>query len=127
MPAKKSKKELFCINFLKASRLSFTDSQVENMSYNNKIKKISGKKIGDIFIFALSTCIWCQKTKNLFKELGVEYSYVDVDLLEGEDQEQAVADMAKWSKNQSFPLIVLNKKKTILGFKEAEIRDFCGK
>jgi glutaredoxin-like protein NrdH len=97
------------------------------ISYQTQIKKVAGKKIGDILIFALSTCIWCRKTKQLFKDLGVEYGYVDVDLLQGKDQEEAVAEMIKWSGTQSFPTIVLDKKKTILGFKEDEIRDYCGK
>ncbi|HJX05755.1 MAG TPA: glutaredoxin family protein [Candidatus Nanoarchaeia archaeon] len=98
-----------------------------NISYQTHSKKVAGKKIGDIFIFALSTCIWCRKTKQLFKELGVEYSYVDVDMLQGKDQDEAMKEMGKWSNNQSFPMIVLDKKKSILGFKEQEIRDYCGR
>lgn len=97
------------------------------ISYQTQIKKVAGKKIGDIFIFALSTCIWCRKTKQLFKDLGVEYSYVDVDLLQGKDQDEAMGEMGKWNNTQSFPTIVLDNKKTILGFKEDEIRDYCGK
>jgi glutaredoxin-like protein NrdH len=97
------------------------------MNYQSQIKKVNGKKIGDVFIFALSTCIWCRKTKQLFKDLGVEYSYVDVDLLQGKDQEEATKEMVKWSGSQSFPTIVLDKKKTILGFNETEIRDYCEK
>jgi glutaredoxin-like protein NrdH len=61
----------------------------------------------------------------LFKELAVQYNYVDVDLLEGKDQEEAMHEMGKWNKMQSFPTIVLDNKKVILGFKENEIRDFC--
>lgn len=97
------------------------------ISYQTQIKKVAGKKVGDIIIFALSTCIWCRKTKQLFNELDVEYRYVDVDLLQGKDQEEAVAEMAKWNKMQSFPTIILDNKKMILGFKEQEIRDYCAK
>ena len=95
------------------------------ISYQTQIKKVAGKKIGDILIYALSTCIWCRKAKQLFKDLGVEYSYVDVDLLQGKDQEEAVAEIMKWSGTQSFPTIVLDNNKMILGFKEQEIRDYC--
>ncbi len=95
------------------------------ISYQSQIKKVAGKKIGDILIFALSTCIWCRKAKQLFKDLGVEYSYVDVDLLQGKDQEEAVAEIMKLSGMQSFPTIVLDNKKVMLGFKENEIRDYC--
>jgi glutaredoxin len=97
------------------------------ISYQTQIKKVAGKNVGDILIFALSTCIWCRKTKQLFKDLGVEYSYVDVDLLQGKDQDDAMGEMSKWNETQSFPTIVLDNKKTILGFKEDEIRDYCGK
>lgn len=97
------------------------------ISYQTQIKKVAGKKIGDILIYALSTCIWCRKAKQLFKDLGVEYSYVDVDLLQGKDQEEAVAEIMKLSGMQSFPTIVLDNNKMILGFKEQEIRDYCDK
>jgi len=97
------------------------------ISYQSQIKKVAGKKIGDILIYALSTCIWCRKAKQLFKDLGVEYSYVDVDLLQGKDQEEAVAEIMKLSGMQSFPTIVLDNNKMILGFKEQEIRDYCDK
>lgn len=95
------------------------------ISYQTQIKRVSGRKVGDIFIFALSTCIWCRKTKQLFKDLGVEYSYVDVDLLQGKDQDEAMKEMGKWNKTQSFPMIVLDNKKSMLGFKEQDIRDYC--
>ena len=97
------------------------------ISYQSQIKKVAGKKIGDILVYALSTCIWCRKAKQLFKDLGVEYSYVDVDLLQGKDQEEAVAEIMNWSGTQSFPTIVIDNKKVILGFREDEIRDYCAK
>ena len=44
---------------------------------------IRGADKGNIMLFALSTCVWCKKTKALLKELGIAYDYIDVDLLEG--------------------------------------------
>jgi len=32
-------------------------------------------------LYALSTCVWCKKTKELLASLGVDHSYVFVDLL----------------------------------------------
>jgi hypothetical protein len=46
--------------------------------------------------------------------------------LQGTDQDEAMSEMSKWNNTQSFPTIVLDNKKTILGFKEDEIRDYCG-
>ncbi|MCX7039766.1 MAG: glutaredoxin family protein, partial [Spirochaetes bacterium] len=32
-------------------------------------------------MYTLSTCMWCRMAKNLLRDLGVGYEYVDVDLL----------------------------------------------
>ena len=55
------------------------------------LKHVPGKKVGDIKIYALSTCPWCKKTKDLLDSLGIEYSFEDVDLLTGEEREKTVA------------------------------------
>jgi glutaredoxin len=98
----------------------------EIISYKNYIKKVPGKKKGDVLIFALSTCVWCMKTKKLFKDLGVEYGYIDVDLLSDKDKQEASNEIYRWNKSNSFPTVVINNKKAIIGFDEKKIRDFCG-
>jgi glutaredoxin-like protein NrdH len=86
------------------------------------IVHVPGKNKGNIMIYTLSTCGWCKKTKALLKEMGVEYHYIDVDLLEGDEQEEAVAQMGKYNPATNFPTIVLGSGKAIIGFKEDEIR-----
>ena len=76
------------------------------MPYQSYIKKVSGQKAKEIMLFTLSTCIWCKKTKALLKDLGLEHSYVDVDLLFGRDQEDAYDTMNKFSHSTSFPTIM---------------------
>ena len=44
-----------------------------------EVNKVDGKNVGDIFMYALSTCVWCRRTKALLNELGIAYQYVDVD------------------------------------------------
>ena len=88
---------------------------------------VKGKNKGKIMLYTLSTCIWCKKTKALLKELGVEYSYEDVDLLEGEDEEKADAEMKKYSDNVSFPLIIIDGKFFCCGFEEDKLRKRFGK
>ena len=46
-------------------------------------KHVPGRNAGKVMLYALSTCVWCNKTKKLLNELGVEYDYTDVDLLGG--------------------------------------------
>jgi len=96
------------------------------MEYEKYVKHIPGNKVTDIFLFALSTCVWCKKTKALLKELGVEHRYVDVDLLEGLAKEEAIEEMEKWDQSGSFPLVVIDKSEAVLGFKEGKIRRLLG-
>jgi glutaredoxin-like protein NrdH len=87
------------------------------------LKTVPGKKRGDVVIYALSTCGWCRKTKLLLDQSGVEYCYVDVDLEEGSDKESLVEEIKKWNPKVSFPTVVIDKKKCIVGFKEDEIKE----
>jgi glutaredoxin-like protein NrdH len=86
------------------------------------IEHVSGKKMGTIMLYALSTCGWCAKTKELLRELGVEFDYTYVDLLEGKEQDDAMNQVEKWNPSGSFPTLVINNKKGIVGFREQEIR-----
>ena len=83
---------------------------------------IKGKDVGKVMLYTLSTCIWCRKTKNLLKEIGIDFTYEDVDLLEGEDEEKATEEMDKYSTNPSFPLILVDGKLFNMGFDEDKIR-----
>ena len=45
-----------------------------------KMEHVDGKNAGNVLLFALSTCGWCGKTKELLKELGIAFDFVYVDL-----------------------------------------------
>lgn len=83
---------------------------------------VEGKKVGDIMMFALSTCIWCRKTKTFLNSLGVDYNYTDVDLLEGDEKDKAIETITKWNPACSFPTIIINNKECIVGYDEEKIR-----
>ncbi|MBN1689573.1 MAG: glutaredoxin family protein [Dehalococcoidia bacterium] len=87
------------------------------------IEHVGGKNAGKLLLYALSTCIWCRKTKQLLTDLGVEYDYVFVDLLDGQEKEQTIAVIEKWNPDCSFPTLVINDSKCIVGFKEKEIKE----
>ena len=88
-----------------------------------KLKKVSGEDRGKVVLFALSTCGWCKKTKKLLNDLGVAYSYVDVDQAEEDDKEEVVGQLRKWNPRSSFPTLVINDERCIVGFKEEEIKE----
>jgi glutaredoxin len=87
-----------------------------------KLEHEDGENKGKIVLYALSTCGWCRKTKDLLKKIGVEYSYVYVDLLEGEDRDEAMKQVAKWNPRRSYPTIVINDEVCVSGYKEDEIK-----
>jgi glutaredoxin-like protein NrdH len=87
------------------------------------IEHVSGKKKGKVMLYALSTCGWCKRTKELLREIGIEFDYTYVDLLEGKEQDEAMNTVERFNPSGSFPTLVINDKKCIVGFKEQEIRE----
>jgi glutaredoxin-like protein NrdH len=92
-----------------------------------KLTQVSGEDRGKIVLYALSTCVWCKKTKKLLNKHGVGYSYVDVDQLEGEDREKTIEEIKKWNPKRTFPTMVVNDKSCIVGYKEDQIKEAIGK
>ena len=84
---------------------------------------VSGTKKGDVLLYALSTCQWCRKTKELLNELKIDYYYIDVDLVTGDDQKELIEDIKKYNPACSFPTMVINERDSIVGFDEDKIRD----
>jgi len=87
------------------------------------IEHVKGENKGKIMLYALSTCIWCKKTKNFLDDLGVEYNFIYVDYLEGDEKEKTKKEIMKWNPRCSFPTIVINDKVCIVGFKEDKIKE----
>ncbi len=88
----------------------------------SEVNHIKGENKGDVFLYALSTCVWCRKTKRLLDSLEVEYSYIFMDQLEGDIKDKRMKELEKWNPRCSFPTLVINKDKCIVGFKEDEIK-----
>ncbi|MGB7060973.1 MAG: glutaredoxin family protein [Candidatus Zixiibacteriota bacterium] len=88
-----------------------------------KLKQVSGEDQGKVVLFALSTCGWCKKTKKLLNDLGVAYSYVDVDQVEEDEKTETVEQLKKWNPRSSFPTLVIDDERCIVGFKEDEIKE----
>ena len=80
----------------------------------------------NVKLYALSTCGWCKKTKQLLDTNGVEYDLVYVDLLEGDEREAVLAEVRKWNPRTSFPTVVVNGSASVAGFKEERLRELLG-
>ncbi len=86
------------------------------------VEHVHGRDAGHVMLYALSTCGWCRKTRQLLDELGVAYDYEYVDLLMGDRRAQVMNEVSKWNPVQTFPTVVVNNDKVIVGFREDEIR-----
>jgi len=61
--------------------------------------------------------------KNLLRDLGVGYEFVDVDQLQGDEKDAAKKEIRRWNPDGSYPTIVINDAVAVCGFDETEIRE----
>ncbi|MGI6160700.1 MAG: glutaredoxin family protein [Christensenellales bacterium] len=87
---------------------------------------VPGRKIADIKIYALSTCGWCKRAKKFFDEHGIEYSYIDMDQVPQEHVGPIRAEQQKFNPRGSFPTIVINDSKCIVGYNEQQLAELAG-
>jgi len=85
--------------------------------------RVEGNDKGKIKLYALSTCIWCGKTKKLLNDLNVSYDFIDVDLLDYEDQQEALKEIKKYNPGGGFPTMIIEDKDCIVGFDESKIKE----
>ena len=76
-------------------------------------------------LYTLSTCPYCRMTKKYLDEQGVEYDCTEVDLLEGDEKDAAVAEVLRLSGGKSFPVLVVGNE-ICVGFNKGRINTLFG-
>ncbi len=76
-------------------------------------------------LYALSTCSHCKSMKKLLSNCNVEYNYIEVDDLEGDERKAILADIRELNPRCSFPTIKINDV-VIIGYKEDQIMEALG-
>jgi len=76
-----------------------------------------------IVFFGLSTCGWCKKMKRFLDSNELQYELVYVDKLQGEEKRQATELIKRWNPRVSFPTVVIDDARAIIGYRETEIRE----
>lgn len=76
----------------------------------------------EIMLYALSTCVWCKKTRNLLDSLDVSYKYVYVDQLSSREELEIMEEIMNYNPNATFPTITIDNDIVIVGFREDQIR-----
>lgn len=74
-----------------------------------------------VFLYTISTCGWCKKTKELLKENNIAYEYIDLDKCSKDDQRTAIGELKEKNLPVAFPVIVINDDSVIQGFKKDDI------
>ncbi|NTU71383.1 MAG: glutaredoxin family protein [Coriobacteriia bacterium] len=73
-----------------------------------------------IHLYALSTCPYCRMTKKYLDEHEIEYEITEVDLLEGDEKDAAVAEVVRLSGGKSFPVLDANGQ-VVVGFNKGRM------
>ena len=79
-----------------------------------------------VLLYALSTCIWCRKTRQWLEDEGVSFDYVYVDLVDAEERTAAREHIRQYSDRTSFPAIIVDEADCIIGFKPDAIKERLG-
>lgn len=90
------------------------------------VRHVEGRNKGNVMLYALSTCVWCKRTKRLLNELKVAYDYIDVDLLDADDKDTIKKTVLKWNPSGSYPTIVIDDRKSIVGYDPEKIKEVLG-
>ena len=92
-----------------------------------QFSKVSGKKNDHkVTLYTLSTCVWCKLTKQFLNDNGVEYEYVDVDLLDNKDKSVAHETIESKGGMLSYPTTIVDDKILITGFRKDKLKEALG-
>lgn len=95
------------------------------MVERNEMERSGRRNAGKAKLYALSTCIWCRKTKALLDRNGIEYECVDVDELDPAERDRVTTEMKELTGKVSFPTLVIDGS-VIVGFDEQKIAKKLG-
>ncbi len=87
------------------------------------VKVDGNRKKPKLFLYTLSTCGWCKKTKEYLKENEMAYEYVDVDKVTKDEQKEVINDLKKRNVPLAFPIIIVDDQQVISGFKKQAIEE----
>jgi glutaredoxin-like protein NrdH len=75
-----------------------------------------------VTLFALSTCGWCRKTKELLDANQIRYEYIYVDQCQGDERTEATTKVRELNPRSSFPTMQIDSE-VVTGFDEDRIRE----
>ena len=77
----------------------------------------------ELVLFALSTCGWCRKARTFLDDNKLKYSFVYVDLLQGDAQKEVFEEVKKRNPRKTFPTLVVDGEEVLAGFNEDRYKE----
>lgn len=75
------------------------------------------KQYSEIFLFTISTCMWCKRGKRWLNQQGFQYSYLDIDKIPVEEKNQLKTEIQEvFGVKPRFPFLVVNKTQCDSGY-----------
>jgi len=88
------------------------------------VSKVSGKNNKHkVYVYALSTCVWCKLTKQYLNDNSVEYQFVDVDLVDEEDKQKIRETIQDKGGMLSYPTTIVDDNIVITGFRKDKLKE----
>jgi glutaredoxin len=87
--------------------------------HEGRIVTVEGQKDQktEIFLFTLSTCMWCNLGKKWLRDMGYRYSYLDVDTILLEEKNKLKSELGELIGEQPrFPFLVTDTNKWHSGY-----------
>lgn len=92
-----------------------------------QFSKVSGKKnYHKVTLYALSTCVWCKLTKQFLTDNGVEFEFIDVDLLDEDDKRKVHETIMSKGGSLSYPTTIVDDKTVVTGFRKDKLKEALG-
>ena len=79
-----------------------------------------------VLFYGLSTCVWCKRTREFLEEHEVGFDYVYVDKLDGNERAEAVDEIRRVNPRTTFPTVVVDGNKAIVGFSPDQLKEALG-
>jgi glutaredoxin len=76
-------------------------------------------------LWALSTCPWCRKAKQWLTAKGVDFEFVDVDLLADDTYDATIAELKTLANSRAFPIVRIGDQ-VFVGYAPAKWADALG-
>jgi len=78
-----------------------------------------------VFVYALSTCPWCRRTKQFFTDRGVPYDSVDIDKVDDDEGDRLADEAYDLSGSRAYPVVRIGDE-VVVGYAPEKYRRLLG-